>query len=122
VLLVEALTERFQHVGQPVMVLPGDMPPEMSERQIKFFAEPGRYEGHLGVTIRNIEVFNSPEPNVVFSHADALGMAKLGVKKRMGHPRLDFLDPWGSAADVMAAYFGEAEMDRQRSHEKWVNA
>lgn len=121
-LYISAMTERFLLLKQPISARPDKMPPPLTRQQEKYFAEPGRYEGHLGVEIQKVDPFKSPEPNVVFSHMEALGALKLGVKKRMGHPRLERLEPWGPAEDLIREYFGEEEHQRQKGFDKWVNA
>ena len=85
--LVAALEERFEHDYTP-------------ERVQKHFAEPGRYEKWLGVTIQAMTEFYSPEPNIVISHEHALGYQQLGTRKALGDRQCDRLDPWGTASEV----------------------
>ena len=85
--LVRALEERFEHEYTP-------------ERVQKHFAEPGRYERWLGVTIQKMEAFESPEPNIVISHEHALGFQQLGTRKALGDRQCERLDPWGTATEV----------------------
>ena len=85
--LVRALEERFEHEYTP-------------ERVQKHFAEPGRYERWLGVTIQKMVAFESPEPNIVISHEHALGFQQLGTRKALGDRQCERLDPWGTATEV----------------------
>jgi hypothetical protein len=95
-LLIEALEERFAKF------------PDASAIPVKYWADPGRREAQLGVTVRETVTFRSPEPNIVFSHPEAFGYLELGRKKRMGLERCDALAPWGKAAEVLADYWGAA--------------
>lgn len=91
-LFIEAMEERFNKW------------PDDSKVRLGLWAEPGRYEGHLGVTIREVETFHTYPPNIIFSHQTALSFDNLGEKKRMGQLRATELPYWGSAKKVRALY------------------
>jgi hypothetical protein len=90
-LLINALAERFEKFDG----IPDD------EIPIKYWAEIGRYEKVLGVTVREWEGFASPTPSVVFSHEEAFGFLNHGKRKSIGHcPRTD-LPGWGTAQHLV---------------------
>lgn len=96
-LLVEALEERFAKVAAGAY----------DEERIKAnFAEPGRYEKWLRVTIRKLAEFWSPEPNIIISHRWALGYQVLGRRKALGKEQTDRIEPWGTAEDVRHRFCG----------------
>ena len=76
------------------------------ERVIKYWGDPGRYEGILGVTVRKSIEFYSQVPSIVFSHPEAFGYLNLGKKKRVGDIRIIELEDWGRAEDVLKLYNG----------------
>lgn len=90
-LLIEALEERFKKYSTPE---------SLPDR----FAEPGRYEDHLGVTIRKKEQWRSSIPNIIFSHEKALAFGYLGTRKKMGDKRVDELPYWGNAKNIRELY------------------
>lgn len=93
-LFIEAMEERFTRW------------PDDSKIKLGLWAEPGRYEGHLDVTIREVETFYTYPPNIIFSHQTALSYDNLGEKKRMGQLRTDSLPYWGRATEVVSLYNG----------------
>ena len=88
-LLIETFEERFAKYPDP------DTTP------LRFFAEPGRYERQLGVTVREFDCFASPVPAVVYSHQAAFGFESVGERKSIGEfPRKE-LPYWGSAKKIL---------------------
>lgn len=68
------------------------------------WAEPGKYERHLGVTQRETEEFYTNPPNIVFSHQTALGFRSLGSRKRLGEFRAYDIPYWGHVKDIRSLY------------------
>lgn len=91
-LFIEAMEERFARH------------PDDSKIKLGLWAEPGRYEGHLDVTIREVETFYTYPPNIIFSHQTALSFDNLGEKKRMGQLRATELPYWGTAEKIRNMY------------------
>lgn len=89
-LFVEAMEERFAKHGDDV--------------DISIWAEPGKYERHLGVTPRETEEFWTNPPNVVFSHETALSYENLGTRKRLGELRATEIPVWGTAKQIRSLY------------------
>lgn len=93
-LVIDAFTERFEKFA--------GMKDE--EIPIRFFAEIGRYEKSLGVTVREMEAFASPVPSVVYSHSEAFGYQSRGQRKSIGEfPRTE-LPYWGSAEKMLSLW------------------
>lgn len=90
--LVDAMEERFRKW------------PDDSKVNLSDWKDPGRRESRLGVSFRQMEIQPGKDPIVAFSHEDAFGYLNLGNRKPLPHPRCDFLEPWGSAEDVMKLY------------------
>lgn len=91
-LFIEAMEERFARW------------PVDSEVNLSNWAEPGKYEHHLGVTPRESEVFYTNPPNIVFSHETALGFENLGKRKRLGELRATKIPYWGEAQAIKELY------------------
>lgn len=91
-LFIEAMEERFAKW------------PDDSKINKDHWAEPGRYEKHIGVTIRETEEFYSNPPNIVFSHQTELSFAGLGTRKRVGEFRAYEIPDWGRAEDILKLY------------------
>lgn len=92
-LLIECLEERFRKY------------PEETPYTLRFFAEPGRYEKQLGVTVRSMEEFEAAVPSLVFFHERATGFARHGTRLRTNVGRVaSELAPWGTAEQVRALY------------------
>lgn len=91
-LFIEAMEERFAKY------------PDDSKTDISIWAEPGKYEGHLGVTKRQLEKYYSDNPNVAFSHETALSYDGLGKRKAMGKIKAIEIPYWGKAEDVIKLY------------------
>ena len=94
-LLIEALEERFAKYPDPAKI------------NLKYFGEPGRYEKHLGVTVREWEPFAIPIPNIVFSHSEALDYLRAGKRKALGPWRRAELPFWGTAQGMMDLWNGQ---------------
>jgi hypothetical protein len=93
--LITALEERFNKFkGVPDEKIP-----------TQWWAEPGRYEKELGVTVHPTEAFKTCNPNIVFSHPEALGYLIHGEKKPLGSLRAMELPDWGRAEDILKLYF-----------------
>lgn len=89
-LFIEAMEERF------------DKYPDGHDKDV--WAEPGRYEKHLGVTIRESEDFFTNPPNIVFSHQTELSFAGLGTRKRVGEFRAYNIPYWGKVNNIIEMY------------------
>lgn len=77
-----------------------------SDEQIPLetFAEPGRYEGNIGLTERETELFETNPPNIMFSHEAGLSFAGLGTRKRLGMVRATEIPYWGRAEEIIKLY------------------
>jgi len=90
--LVDDLEERFR------------LWPDESKLNLSNWKDPGRRENRLGMTERIIEKSWAVEPTIAFSHEDAFGYLSRGKNKGHGEQRVNQLDPWGSAEDVLKLY------------------
>ncbi len=88
-LYIEAIEERFAKW------------PDDSKIDITVWAEPGKYESHLGVTPRKTEMFYSDPACIMFSHPKGLSHNTLGLKKRLAPIRAYEIPYWGRAEDVI---------------------
>lgn len=88
-LLIETLEERFAKYPDPAIV------------PYKFWAEPGRYEKELGVTVRKQVEFYAWIAHIIFSHEDALGYQTLQNRKMHGIVKAYDIPFWGRAEEVM---------------------
>lgn len=93
-LLISAMEERFAKY------------PDESKINLSFWAEPGRYEKQLGVTVQPINKFETEIPVVVFSHPKTIGYSYLGSRKKLGTNLRDELPYWGKAVDILNLYWG----------------
>jgi len=89
-LFIEAMEERFAKYP--------DNQPE------HYWAEPGKYENSLGVTVRKQTEYWANTSSVAFSHKEALSFAGLGTRKRLGGLRALDTPDWGRAESVMRLY------------------
>jgi hypothetical protein len=69
-----------------------------------YWAEPGRFENHLGINTVKVEEFKSKVPNVMFSTSEAMGYTFLGDRKAHGPIKADKIDFWGSAEEILKLY------------------
>ena len=93
-LYIETMEERFAKFKD----VPGD------KINLSHWAEPGRYEGNMGLTIRETELFAPNPPNIMFSHETGLSFGNLGKRKRLGDVRATEIPYWGKADDIIALY------------------
>lgn len=91
-LFIEAMEERFA------------MYPNDASVPIECWAEPGKYERQLGITVRETEEFYSNPPNIVFSHPAAFAYANLGHRKKLGEMRAIEIPYWGRIEDIVKLY------------------
>lgn len=91
-LFIEAMEERFAKY------------PDESKVNLGIWAEPGKYERQLGVTVRDTEVFTTNPPNIVFSHENELSFSGLGTRKKVGEIRATDIPYWGKAEDIRRIY------------------
>lgn len=89
-LFIETMEERFEKY-------PDHQP-------IHYWAEPGKYEKSLGVTVQEKEEFWAKRSSVAFSHSEALSFKGLGTRKRLGGLRAKDTVDWGTAESVMKLY------------------
>lgn len=68
------------------------------------WAEPGKYESQLGVTVRETELFYTDPANIMFSHPNGLSHGTLGTRKRLAPIRAIEIPYWGTAEQVMKLY------------------
>lgn len=97
-MLVEAMEERFKRYEE--------IHGKWEERMIlKFWGDPGRYEGNLGVTVRPVYEYYAWIPSIVFSHEYAYGYEfNQGKRKKLGDLRIVELADWGRAEEVLKLY------------------
>lgn len=91
-LFIETIEERFAKW------------PDDSKINLGLWAEPGKYERQLGVTVQETEVFYTNPPNIVFTHQAALGFQNLGIRKKLGDLRATEIPTWGSATKIRSLY------------------
>ncbi len=95
-MLIKALEERFRRIE--VLRKQG----WQEEKILKYWGDPGRYEGILGVTVRKTYEFYSWVPSIVFSHEYAYGYEfNQGKRKKLGDLRIVELADWGHAKDIL---------------------
>ena len=95
--LLKTLEERY--VKYPVLKkIPADF-------YKSYWGEPGRFEGHLGITPLKCEEYSSPVPNIMFSTSEALGYLDLGNRKAHSEIRADYVKPWGTAEEILKLYY-----------------
>lgn len=91
-LYIEAMTERFAKY------------PDESKIDINVWAEPGKYESHLGVTVRKHELFYTDPSCVMFSHPEGLSFKGMGKRKRLAPIRAYDIPFWGRAGRIVSLY------------------
>jgi hypothetical protein len=91
-LFIEAMEERFAAW------------PDESKIRISCWAEPGRYEKHIRVTVRKLETYNATVPSIAFYHPTALSYLHLGTRKAPGENPCDILPYWGKSEDIKKLY------------------
>lgn len=99
--LIEALEERFARKE----VLINEMG-WSEDRVSSLWGDIGRYEGQLGVTVREVEEFYSTDPSIVFTHPKAYGYEfNHGKRKMLGDIKMYDIPVWGKASDVVKLYY-----------------
>lgn len=93
-LFIEAMEERFAKYPD-------------GKVNLGLWAEPGKYERQLGVTVREAEYFYTNPPNISYSHETALSFENLGTNKRLGEIRATEIPIWGTAKEAMEVYNGK---------------
>jgi hypothetical protein len=88
-LYIDAMDERFARW------------PDASKIELRNWAEPGKYEEYLGVSLRKTEKFMTHPANIMFSHEKGLSFAGLGTRKRMDKIRALEIPYWGRAEQIM---------------------
>lgn len=78
--------------------------PDDSKIDKDIWAEPGKYERQLGVTVQETEEFYTNPPNIIFSHETELSFAGLGTRKRPGEFRAYSIPYWGEAERTRGLY------------------
>lgn len=91
-LFIEAMEERFARW------------PDDEKVNLSLWAEPGKYERQLGVTVRETEIFFTNPPNIIFIHETALAFGNLGTRKKLGEFRAIEIPYWGRAEEVLKLY------------------
>lgn len=91
-LYIKAMEERFSKY------------PDDSKVNLSVWAEPGKYERQLGVTVQESEVFYTDPACVMFSHPKGLSMGNLGTRKRLAPIRALEIPFWGRAEEVVKLY------------------
>ena len=82
--------------------------PDESKIPQYHFAEPGRYEKHLGVTVQPTDTFMCKKSSIVFTHDNAYGyMYNHGERKALGDLRMFEVQGWPRAEEVLKLYYGE---------------
>lgn len=91
-LYIEAMEERF------------NMYPDDSKINNAIWAEPGKYESQLGVSVQITEFFYTDPANIMFTHPQGLSYYTLGEKKRLAPIRALEIPFWGRAEEVVKMY------------------
>jgi hypothetical protein len=91
-LYIEAFEERFAKFTDD------------SQIDNNIWAEPGKYERHLGVTQRDSEVFYTDPACIMFTHPEGLSFHTIGMRKRLAPIRAYEIPYWGRAEEVMKLY------------------
>jgi hypothetical protein len=91
--LIKTLEERFAKY------------PDIKTFPLAYFGEPGRFEGHMGLTGVKSERFKSPIPIIVYTHEEAIAFVTY-LRWRKGHSKIRALEvaPWGKAEDLLKLY------------------
>lgn len=91
-LFIEAMAERFKRW------------PDEEKIDRATWAEPGKYESQIDVTVRETEEFYTNPPNVMFTHEAGLSFHTIGKRKRLGELRALEIPYWGRA-DKMTQFY-----------------
>lgn len=81
---------------------------------LQFFAEPGKYDDKIGVTVYPTETFYTTPANIMFSHYEGMSINQneeeeknykgLGIRKRLGQLRATAIPHWGEADKIIKLY------------------
>lgn len=74
------------------------------ERFARYWAEPGRFEDHLRIKKPKTMEYKCSVPSIVFSTKEALAFSHLGTRKAHSLIKKDFIEPWGSAEEILQLY------------------
>jgi len=77
------------------------IPPHLYEF---YWGEPGRFEDHLGLEHVDTMKYDCPVPHIQFSTPEAFGFLHLGKRKAHGNIRVESLEPWGTAKQILSNY------------------
>ena len=91
-LLIKILEERFAKY------------PKENRITRTYWAEPGRYEASMGVTVNPTEKFSSKNPVIMFTHPKCLNWSSQGLRKKLGADPILELPYWGKAEDIIKYY------------------
>lgn len=105
-LLVSALEERYNKY------------PNEADIPIKYWAEPGRYERGLGVTIQEGVKFSSKNPVIMFTHPQCLNFDSQGLFKKVGATPTPELPYWGKAEDIVKLYNNEIRFEHSNTRKE----
>ena len=106
--LIRALKERLSLRGQLIEA-------KRAQFIMQRMGEPGRYDAALGITQRTVNTAYWGGGNVVFDHLYGLQARDLAKRKKMGPVRTDYLQSWGDAGELLVKYWGEEELQKQRT-------
>lgn len=90
--LIKTLEERFAKYPDPTNI------------PHSIFGEPGRFEGHLGITGLVKERIRTAVPHIMFSTQEALGFSNLGFRKAHSRERATELPYWGTVEHILSLY------------------
>lgn len=78
--------------------------PDPNNIPLAWWAEPGRFDGYLGIEHVKNERYMCPIPSIVFSTPEAMAFEITGTKKRRGSVRAIEIEPWGTAEEIIKLY------------------
>lgn len=91
--LIDTLEERFARWPDPAKI------------PLRYWGEPGRFEGHLDITYLKNERWRAPTPSIVYCTEEAMQFeGYLGRRKRHSDTRATELPYWGTAEYLMSLY------------------
>lgn len=118
-LFIEAMEERF--AKYPIEMLREELAKKSKKisHLKKIWSEPGKYEGQLGVRVRDWEFYYADQPSVQFSHPTSLGYLGLGERKKLGEIQRENLEPWGNCEKVLSIY-NNKNMNEEKKEESGI--
>jgi hypothetical protein len=91
--LVQTLEERFARWPDPAKI------------PLRYFGEPGRFEGHLKITPLKHERWRSEIPSIMWTTVEGLQTeGYLGTRKKHADTRVTELPYWGTAEHIYSMY------------------